>query len=380
MLSEFLGVNAAGAPEGALAHPSTRRAVTLDDPGKEREKISGRKRGRRSDIAVGHGNDRGSSDGGGNHTEGALRRRSASAVDAVDAVDAAPPKVAQVAWRSQQTQPFFFSLDSHVPTGPPNSCTGFAPLATATANAVLQSEPEGGADIDAVVGPGGRWECSGPKVALGVPGAGGPVSFVRVSSTVARESPAHGADDAVEVSQAVEERFGFHFQVQSKAVCKAGVAKRGDSVAAGSVDGIPAANLKNLTGAAASLYESFFKPSTDGHADGKEDNASQDKVQLVFDYCSEPSAPVADAGQAPVQAEAKAEAPTTHVRLQVDLNDGPAEALMDRCLHHAAINSGSSIRGLTGDALKRLPQGSMRRSLVDDITVLVLTFPLPPST
>jgi hypothetical protein len=48
---------------------------------------------------------------------------------------------------------------------------------------------------------------------------------------------------------------------------------------------------------------------------------------------------------------------------------------MDRCLHHAAINSVSSVRGLTGAKLKKLRQGALRRSLVDDITVLVLTFP-----
>ena len=37
-------------------------------------------------------------------------------------------------------------------------------------------------------------------------------------------------------------------------------------------------------------------------------------------------------------------------------------------------------RGLTGAQLKKLPQGSARRSLVDDITVMVITFSHPSSS
>ena len=88
-----------------------------------------------------------------------------------------------------------------------------------------------------------------------------------------------------------------------------------------------------------------------------------------------------------------------HVTMKVSVNEEntPAGALMARCLDHAAANyanhtigrpaagqrAGGSQIGtttstgsyvMTGSDLKILPQGTIRRSLVDDITVIVVTF------
>jgi hypothetical protein len=75
----------------------------------------------------------------------------------------------------------------------------------------------------------------------------------------------------------------------------------------------------------------------------------------------------------------KPEAPDTsnaggsNWHMKVSVNEGAAAALMDRCLEYAAANSSAGRRGLTGEKLRHLPQGMARRSLVDDITVVVLT-------
>ena len=396
VLARFLAVDVMKPPNDAASRTPTKTttnsaaaAAAQDSNGSDT--MSGRKRkGRGTDSGDG------SVDGGrGDGTEERLRRRLTSSEDTENG---APPQVSRVAWRSQGMQPFFFSLDSHVPTGPLNYCTGFAPLATATANAVLQFAPEDDAGVDTGGAVAGHHARDNVKAALGVGGAHGPVSLVRLASTVKRASTAPGVGDgAVEVSHVVKQHGGT-FQVQIKAAVAA--AEAGTSAAAAAagaeteadtgacdnrkIEDVP--NATALTGVAAALCESDLKaptPGTDAVMPVEQDDSVVPvEGSLTFDYYSEPPAAgtttCATPGQAPVQqvkVEAPVEAPTTHVRLHVDLNDGPAEALMDRCLHHAAINSVSSVRGLTGAKLKKLRQGALRRSLVDDITVLVLTFP-----
>ena len=57
--------------------------------------------------------------------------------------------------------------------------------------------------------------------------------------------------------------------------------------------------------------------------------------------------------------------------MKVNINEGPALSLMEKCLDLAAINS-KHIRN--GTELRLLDQGPARRVIVDDITVLVITF------
>ena len=58
-------------------------------------------------------------------------------------------------------------------------------------------------------------------------------------------------------------------------------------------------------------------------------------------------------------------------RMKISINQGPALTLMDRCLEMAASNSKICS---TGKELRNVPQGTLRRGLVDDITIVVLTF------
>ena len=58
-------------------------------------------------------------------------------------------------------------------------------------------------------------------------------------------------------------------------------------------------------------------------------------------------------------------------RMKIGINQGPALTLMDRCLEMAASNSKICS---TGKELRNVPQGTLRRGLVDDITIMVLTF------
>ena len=58
-------------------------------------------------------------------------------------------------------------------------------------------------------------------------------------------------------------------------------------------------------------------------------------------------------------------------RMKIGINQGPALTLMDRCLELAANNSKICS---SGKELRNVPQGTLRRGLVDDITIVVLTF------
>ena len=56
--------------------------------------------------------------------------------------------------------------------------------------------------------------------------------------------------------------------------------------------------------------------------------------------------------------------------MRVSINEGPALALMDKCLDLAAINCRHLSSGIE---LRSLAQGPSRRGIVDDITILVVT-------
>jgi hypothetical protein len=84
--------------------------------------------------------------------------------------------------------------------------------------------------------------------------------------------------------------------------------------------------------------------------------------------------PCAGAGEGAHHGELLAAPTAQYYSSSVAVNEGPAAALMDRCLHYAAANSSYGNRGsITGAQLRKLPQGPSRRSMVDDITVLVVT-------
>ena len=77
--------------------------------------------------------------------------------------------------------------------------------------------------------------------------------------------------------------------------------------------------------------------------------------EFSFDFCREE-----EGGKEPA-----------HAHMNIMIDEGPALTLMDKCLDMAAMNS----RLLsTGAELRNVPQGPMRRGVVDDITILVLTF------
>jgi hypothetical protein len=58
--------------------------------------------------------------------------------------------------------------------------------------------------------------------------------------------------------------------------------------------------------------------------------------------------------------------------LRIEIDGGPAYMLVDRCLADAAELCG--VKGMTAESLRALPQGEMRREIIDDVTVMVLRF------
>ena len=62
--------------------------------------------------------------------------------------------------------------------------------------------------------------------------------------------------------------------------------------------------------------------------------------------------------------------PGNYHTMRISINEGPALALMDKCLDLAAINCRHLSSGIE---LRSLVQGPSRRGIVDDITILVVT-------
>jgi hypothetical protein len=277
---------------------------------------------------------------------------------------------AKVEWsNSVMNHEHLFTLDSHVASEPLNYYTGFVPLVTGTANAIITSENDGylnysknndhieiqsdnddkindkNGDIDVEIDYWHGEEIS-PINHSGNDDVNNNISILKISSDIG-----NGCKEGSYVGHKIVTDTNCNNGIENHRILQI------QTTACGGFQ--PAPSLKvsddrkdfdsNRLGSDSD--DSMCVQAGNRIKENKEIEDNTFEGDFQYDYYDNNNSSYTD--------------------MKISINKGPALTLMDKCLDIAAS---SNFSGLTGAELKAIPQGPGRRAMIDDVTIMVLTF------
>lgn len=271
-------------------------------------------------------------------------------------------KSAKVEWsNSIMNHEYLFTLDSHVASEPLNYYTGFVPLVTATANTIITSSNDdyisyrNNDDNDDM----NKAKISDEEVAIDY-WHGENISPFKPSGDNDVNDDVSILKVSCDIGNSCKEGsyVGHKIVTNSKYNCNDGIENHRilqiQTSACGGLQSAPRVDKEKDSDSSRFGSDSDDSMSVQAGNRIKNSKLTQNNTfegDFLYDYYDNNN--------------------SSYYDMKISINKGPALTLMDKCLDLAAS---SNFSGLTGAELKAIPQGPGRRAMIDDVTIMVLTF------